>query len=95
MVEIAEGPYIPQIIDSTAFSIAIRMQSNNFPYAKRKYSFFTLRPCGAGLRATCAGWPTDIDIKSIVTTIGCDIKILSTNLIQKTDIATDAEEISG
>jgi len=43
----------------------------------------------------CAGRPTDLDIKSIVTTIGCVIKILSTNLVQKTDMATDTEEIAG
>jgi hypothetical protein len=30
VVEIAQGPDILQMIDSTLFSMAIRMQSNNF-----------------------------------------------------------------
>jgi len=36
-----------------------------------------------------------LEVKPIVTTGGCDIKILSTNLVQKSDLVTDTEEFTG
>jgi hypothetical protein len=45
--------------------------------AKRGQSvLFYIAAVLSGLWATCAEWPTDPDIKSFVTAMGCDIKLL-------------------
>jgi hypothetical protein len=75
VVELTQGSDLLQMLDSTAVHHSYAEVFKQLSAKRVQSILFYIAAVMCGLRAACAKWRTDPDIKSFVTTVGCDIKL--------------------